>query len=196
VSAKLLAHAGNPGGRGGKVKLEITDKKLRSRMMKEIRSLRYGSEFDLVNEILKSFEARLRDKEQAMLEKLVAKKKVGLGLGMGPGGGPYVYVMLDQITPSFVRDIIRRNEGRSFYDLEPQCGTEAGGLFLHAWKKAIAEGLQQRLFFRHLHRYYTEEALYLQAKAESEARRKTNDLRTDFPANTQWKGPEVGGDCS
>jgi hypothetical protein len=65
-----------------------------------------------------------------------------------------------------VRDIIRQNEGRSFYDLEPQCGTVVGGLFLDAWKKAIAEGLQQRLFFRHLARYYTDEALYLQIKAD------------------------------
>jgi hypothetical protein len=92
---------------------------------------------------------------------------------MGPGGGPYVYVLLDQITPTFVRDIISQSVGRSFYALEPQCGTEAGGLFLHAWKRAIAEGLQRRLFFRHLHRYYTDEALYLRAKADSEARKKS-----------------------
>ena len=90
---------------------------------------------------------------------------------MGPGGGAYVYIMLDEITPEFVQDIIRQNEGRSFYDLEPQCGTEPAALFLAAWRKAIVEGLQRRLFFRYQHRYYTDEALYLQAKAESKARR-------------------------
>jgi hypothetical protein len=174
------------------VKLQVTDKQLQKRMLKEIRSLRYGSGFDLVNEILGGFEERLRAKEQAMLEKLVARNKVGLGLGMGPGGGPYVYVMLDQITPKFVRDIVKQNEGRSFYDLEPQCGTDAGRLFLDAWKKAIAEGLQQRLFFRHLHRYYSDEALYSHAKTESQSRRKTHDLRTDFLPNTQGKGADTG----
>lgn len=155
------------------MKLQIADKQLRSRMLKEIRELRYGSDFDLAQEITGDFEQRLRRKEQTFLDRLVASKKVGLGLGMGPGGGSYLYVMLDQITPRFVRDIISQNEGRSFYDLEPQCGTEAGSLFLRAWKKAIAEGLQRRLFFRHLHRYYTDEALYLRAKADSEARKKS-----------------------
>jgi hypothetical protein len=155
------------------VKLQITDKQLRSRMLKEIRALRYGSHFDLVQEIVGDFERRLRSEEQIILEKLLARKKLSIGLGMGPGGGPFVYVMPDQITPKFVRDIISQNEGRSFYDLEPQGGGEPAFLFMAAWKKAIAEGLQRRLFFRHLHRYYTDEALYLRAKADSEARKKT-----------------------
>ena len=140
-------------------------------MVKEIRAFRYGSDRDLVNEILGSFEDRLRRKEQAVLNGLVARKKIGIGLGMGPGGGAYYYVPLDKITPKFVRSIVAQHEGRTFYDLEPQCGTEAGSLFLRAWKKAIVEGLQQHLFFRHQHHYYTDETLYLQAKANAKAKR-------------------------
>ena len=144
-------------------------------ILEEIRALRYppdGGGADLVDDIIQDFQNRLQDMEHAIVEELAATKKIGLGLGMGPGGGPYHYIMLDQITPQFVRDIISQNEGRTFYDLEPQDGSEAGFLFLEAWKKAIAEGLQQRLFFRHQHHYYTDEALYLQAKADSAARRK------------------------
>jgi hypothetical protein len=157
------------------VRFTISDKQLRKRISEEIRALRYppdGGGCDLVDEIIRDFGDRLRDREHEILEEFLATKKIGLGLGMGPGGGPYVYIMLDQIVPEFIQEIIRQNEGRSFYDLEPQCGTEPAGLFLEAWKNAIAEGLQRRLFFRHQHRYYTDEALYLQLKAESEAKRK------------------------
>jgi hypothetical protein len=106
----------------------------------------------------------------------VATKQIGLGLGPGPGGGPYSYVLLDQITPQFVRDIISQNEGRTFYDLEPCCwrtsGEQAAHLFLDAWKKAIADGLEQRLFFRHQHHHYTDEEQYLKAKADSATKKK------------------------
>jgi hypothetical protein len=40
---------------GGKVKLQITHKQLLGRMMKEIRGLRYGYEFDLVRDIMGDF---------------------------------------------------------------------------------------------------------------------------------------------
>lgn len=153
------------------VKLEITNKQLRTRLLKEIRGFRYGSDRDLVQEIMSKFENQLRRKEKALLDGLVAKRKIGIGLSMGPGGGPYMYVMLDEITPEFVQYVISQNEGRTFYDLEPQCGTEAGRLFLDVWKEAVAEGLRRRLFFRHQHHYYTSEASSLQRKIDSETRR-------------------------
>jgi hypothetical protein len=153
------------------VRFQITEKQLRTRMLKELHAFRYHSDRDIVGELLRNLENKLRHKERMILDKLLTQNEIGIGLGMGPGGGPYTYVPLDKITPKFVRGIIRQNEGRSFYDLEPQCGTDAGRLFLTAWKKAIEEGLQRRLFFRHLHRYYTDETLYLQARAESEAKR-------------------------
>ena len=158
--------------RGGQtVKLEITDKQIRSRLMKQIRALRYPNEFDLVKDIAGKFERKIEDKEQRIIKTLVARKKLGLGLGHGPGaGGDGCFIMIDQITPEFVRGVIKQQgEGRSFYHWMPQCGGddlhgEAASLFTVAWNKAVDEGLKQRLFFRDRHRYYTDEALYMQAK--------------------------------
>lgn len=157
-------------------RLEVSDQELRTRLLEEIRELRYPPDGgDLVDKIAQDFAERLRATEHAILDELVAAKQIGLGLGPGPGGGSYSYTMLDQITPQFVRDIISESEGRTFYDLEPYCwgtpGEEAAHLFLNAWKKAIADGLKQRLFFRHQHHYYTDEAQYLKAKTESATRK-------------------------
>ena len=154
------------------MKLQVSDTQLRNRILREISAFEYGSWSDLAREYVVDFERSLSEKEQAILDELVAAKKVGIGLGMGPGGGQYQYVMLDKITPEFVQDIISQSEGRALYHLEPQCGTEAGQLFLAVWKKAVADGLKRGLFYRHYHRYYTDRALYLQAKADSEARKR------------------------
>jgi hypothetical protein len=153
----------------GKVKFEITEDELRSRILNDIRDLRYPSRdewgLDLVDQLIADFREQLRSKEESIVEELAAAKQIGLGMGLGPGGGPYSYVMIDTITPEFVRDIISQSEGRTFYDLMPQCCEPAADLFMDAWKKAVAEGLERRLFFRYGQRFYTDEALALQAKA-------------------------------
>ena len=155
------------------MRFTLSEKKLRNRIVEEISALRYPPEdaHHLVDEVVKDFRYSLQDKEDAILQELLATKKIGLGLGWGPGGGPYSYIFLDQITPQFVHDIISQSEGRTFYDLEPRgCELEAAGLFMQAWEKAIKEGLKQRLFFRYRGRYYTDEAMCLQAKADFQAR--------------------------
>ena len=158
-------------------RFEVSDQELRTRLLEEIRALRYPPDHgDLADKIAQDLAQRLRATEHAILDELVATEQIGLGLGPGPGGGTYSYVMLDQITPQFVRDIIRQNEGRTFYDLEPCCwgsAEQAAHLFLNVWKKAVADGLEQRLFFRHQHHYYTDEAQYLKAKSDSATKRKS-----------------------
>jgi len=82
------------------VRFQITEKQLRTHMLKELRAIHYHSDRDIVGELLSNLENKLRDKERMILDKLVTRKKIGIGLGMGPGGGSYTYVPLDKITPN------------------------------------------------------------------------------------------------
>src|SRR6266851_1482516 len=80
------------------LRFTLSEKKLRSRIVEEISALRYPPEdaHHLVDEMVKDFRYSLQDKEDAILQELLATKKIGLGLGWGPGGGPYSYIFLDQ----------------------------------------------------------------------------------------------------
>ena len=66
----------------------LSDKRLRNRMLEEIRALRYppdGGCADLVDEMIREFANQLRDREHEILEELLATKKNRSGSWHGAG---------------------------------------------------------------------------------------------------------------